>query len=353
MLSFTLLTGACGSKPAEKKDAPKADVAKTPEAPKPEEKKDDAPKAPEVAPTAAAGVPAAIADVAKFTPAGTEAAFYIDFSKVRTGPLWAQFGPMIEGTITTDAKYQEFVKAAGWDPMKNITGAYIAASKLDAIEPSVAILIKASYDAAALSAAIEKDGGVKETYNNATFYKLDDVLLAMPAAGVILLGDPATTKAAIDASAKAPFEGQADLSAALSAADATKTFFGGVVLSQQQKDQASAMEPAMKTVSGVFFSADATAGIELKGGIRFTDEAGPAALKTVADKQLAELTPQAEQMGFGEYAKKLTIAAQGKDLTYSFALNADETTKLLGAVTGMLGGMMGGAAPEAPVPAPK
>lgn len=347
-LSFTLLFGAaCGSKAPEAKKDPAPNAAAA--TPKPEEAKPAEPK-PAVAPVeptpaaVPAGVPAALADVAKYTPAGTEVALYVDFTKVKTGPLWTKFGPLLEGAAGADAEYQEFVKAAGgWDPLKNITGLYIAAKKIDDVKPEVLIILKGSYDAAALTAAIKADGNPEEAYNGTTLYKTPDseFYFGLPAAGVMLVGSPEAAKNAIDMAAKPAFEGQAQLLEVLGSADATKSVFGSMVLTQQMKDQASAMgDPNMKNAVGAFFSIDATTGFEIKGGLRFTDPAGPTALKAIADKALADQMAQAEQMGFGEFAKKLTIEAKDKDLVYSWALNAEETMKLVEMAMGMAAGMM-------------
>jgi hypothetical protein len=234
---------------------------------------------------AGARLPAEVAALSKYTPAGTELAIYADLTRLRPSTLWAVHVAAIESKVASDfardPSLAKILTRAGWDPTRSVRGVY-SAWRLDRRDEQALSALKAAYDAS-LPAAIEEEGSfAKEAYAGATLYTKSDGALCFPAPDVILIGYSASVKAALDAAAGAPFAGSPGLGEMLGAADSARPVVIGLAPSAATRARLAEVS-SLASLTGGYGSLDASAGLSFKGGLRFLGPAGAETAKAWLD----------------------------------------------------------------------
>jgi hypothetical protein len=283
-------------------------------------------------PITAKKLPKEAQELFQYSPNNVEVALFADMTQVKTGALWDTYGSVLEDKLNKEKTFTDFVKEANWNPLEQTSQAYVALTDLDdASSPHVVVVFRAKNTKNFLD-AISKDTSTKKSkYKGNSLYteSSDDISIVFPTSDLVIVGDTAEVKEALDGTSATK-----DMLGLLTSANSSSGMFGAVILGKAERQDLADEVPMLANLSGFYFSLNTAKGLDFYGGAKFPTKEEANSLKLIITLALSAQEDQWKDTGLWPYFEPLKIETVLTDLTFSWKLSEKDTLALLGTYAG-------------------
>jgi hypothetical protein len=288
-----------------------------------------------------------------------------NLKKLRATPLWKRIIEVPEQTPEQKARYADFVKQTGLDPLKQIDSIFVALPQASAAGDYAAILRGGPFDEARLIEFMRKqfkdDGSdiFESEYHGHKRYtdgKGGTTFATFIGKDTIVFANDAWSQKVIDLAATPPVGESARANAALAALiKKTRTDDGvwGAGIVSDDSRQRLAQNDQLKSAGSMkdlYGSVDFTGGLKIDTVVDLGTDADAAELAKTLKDQIAQSrqNSQVQLMGFGRYIDAIKVEAKGPSLHLDVKLDQAGLDDLIERATGLMktiGGSIGGTPP--------
>ena len=307
-------------------------------------------------------------------PKETNVVLSLNLKRLRPTPVWKRITDMSDQTPEQKAKYDDFVKQTGIDPLKQVDALLIALPTTASAGDFGALLRGGPFDEQKLvdyvKSQAKNDGGevIQNEYNGHKRYtdgRAGSTFAFFLDKGTIGFGNDAWSKKMIDLAGKAQGVesalANAELMALVKKTRTSDALWGAGLIAPEARQRLSQNDQLKSAASmkDIHLSADLTGGFTFDSVIDLGSEADAADLTARLKEQLASSrqNPQIQILGFGRYFDAIKVASQGAALHIDIKLDQAGVDDLIERARGLFkslggGGLGGGGGGGADIPMP-